>query len=415
MSAIPDPDALPEGSDPPDSSSANSQHEYRTYGRRTFSIAALLERIEAAFVAEMRPETLLGATSDTARRELIREVADYVLAIESIRLPRVDYLNLIDALDAILFRFGPLDPYLKDETVSEIAIDAPQRIYIRRALENPQPVPEAFIDEEQLARIVQRLLATGGTLLSEETPFVETGLHFAGRPARITAAMPPVSAILQVGVRLHPTKALTMAALVENGALSAAAAAYLEQAVTERRGIMIAGDVGAGKTTLLQALLGTITTVMQALPGTNGSAAAHAALVERAAELRPPADMTIRRYSGLDFDRQVQAALDQHPACLILDEVRSEDSPALWNALSTPAAPALLWAIQGSTNPLRVRMTFNMIIQRTSHTLPAETISDALLGRLPVAVLISKRRVVTIGQWRMAADGSIRLEAVPDL
>jgi pilus assembly protein CpaF len=383
-----------------------AQTEYRTYGRRTFSIAALLERIEHAFTAEMRPETLLGATDDVMRRELIRDVADYVLAVESIRLPRVDYLALIDALDAILFRFGPLDPYLKDETVNEIAIDAPNRIYIRRGVDNPLPVQESFIDEDQLSRIVHRLLATGGVPLTEETPFVETGLKFAARPVRITAAIPPISATFQVGVRLHPSLPPTLTDLITSGFLSSIAADFLQNAIRERRGIMIAGDVGAGKTTLIQALLAAISESIS----TNDRATG--AIVERAAELRPAEDAPFQRFAGIDFNGQIQTALANKPAWLILDEVRSEESPALWAALTDATHPALVCAIQGSTNPLRVRMTFNMTIQRTHHTLPADEITAALITRLPVAVLLSKQRVVTLGEWQQTPDGTVSLRTV---
>jgi len=83
MTSISEPTDLPDDSDIASAPKLPTDHaaqtEYRTYGRRTFSIAALLERIEAAFTAELRPETLLGATDDVTRRELIREVADYVL------------------------------------------------------------------------------------------------------------------------------------------------------------------------------------------------------------------------------------------------------------------------------------------------------------------------------------------------
>jgi len=193
--------------------------------------------------------------------------------------------------------------------------------------------------------------------------------------------------------------------LIDRGFLSAGAAAYLQQSIRDRRGIMIAGDVGAGKTTLLQALLADIAQSLR-------SSDSKGAIVERAAELRPSTEGRLERYSGIDFNGQIQNALGHKPPWLILDEVRSEESPALWSALTDAAHPALLCVFRGSTNPLRVRMTFNMTIQRTHHTLPADEITAALIERLPVTALISKHRLLTLGQWQHTAGGTVSLQPI---
>ena len=157
--------------------------------------------------------------------------------------------------------------------------------------------------------------------------------------------------------------------------------------------------------TLLQALLADIAESVRAT-------GARGAISERAVELRPAAEARFDRYSGIDFNAQIQNALDHKPSWLILDEVRSEESPALWAALTDPVRPALLCAFRGSTNPLRVRMTFNMTIQRTHHALPASEITAALIERLPVAVLVSNHRVLTLGQWQQTTDGNVSLAPI---
>src|SRR5712691_2098556 len=82
-------------------------------GNRQVSLAALREKIETQFIAETetRPDLLIEA-DEAARRNLIREVVDYVLAVESITLSRAERLSILGIIWQDLFELGPLAPYL---------------------------------------------------------------------------------------------------------------------------------------------------------------------------------------------------------------------------------------------------------------------------------------------------------------
>ncbi len=216
-------------------------------GWRAVSMAALRERIETEFLAEARPDMLIGAADDAERRDMIREVADYILEIETIRLTRTEKAALLDALYATLFRFGALDPYLHDELITEMTIDGPDRVYVRHGAADMEAADTHFEDADQLARIVQRVLSTAGTQFSDATPFIEVGALVAGRPARLTVAAPPISPLLHVDVRLHPTQMLALEMLVARRMLSQADAETLVSDLQTGRGLMIAGDVRDGQ------------------------------------------------------------------------------------------------------------------------------------------------------------------------
>ncbi len=123
-------------------------------GSRQISLAALRERIEEEFIAETaaRPDILLDANTAPTRRDLIREVADYVLAVEGINIARADRLSLLDTLYADLFSLGPLDSFLNDETISELTIDGPERIHLRRGAEDMMAADTRFDDGAHLER-----------------------------------------------------------------------------------------------------------------------------------------------------------------------------------------------------------------------------------------------------------------------
>src|SRR5215471_19640751 len=86
-------------------------------GNRQISLAALRERIETEFIVETasRPD-LISQTDEAARRELVRDVIDYVLATETISLSRAERLQVLEIVYEDLFHFGPLAPYLTDPT-----------------------------------------------------------------------------------------------------------------------------------------------------------------------------------------------------------------------------------------------------------------------------------------------------------
>src|SRR5437868_1886050 len=129
-------------------------------GNRLVSLAALRERIEVQFISEtgMRPDLLLDA-DEAARRDMIRDVVDYVLATETVTLTRQDRLAILDIVYRDLFSFGPLDTYLADPAVTEMTINGPERVHIRYNAGNMITVESVFDDSSHLERVVQSVFS----------------------------------------------------------------------------------------------------------------------------------------------------------------------------------------------------------------------------------------------------------------
>jgi type IV secretory pathway ATPase VirB11/archaellum biosynthesis ATPase len=317
---------------------------------------------------------------------------------------------VLDTVYRDLFSFGPLDSYLADETITELTIDGPERVFVRRGGGEKMTAVDAYFDDTgHLMRVIERILLMAGAQLSEADPFVEIGTALAGRPARLTVAAPPVSPILNVEVRLHPTQPHTLESLVAAGMVDDSAAKLLRAILAAGHGLMIAGDSGAGKTTLLEALLPLLESGV---------------VVERAAELRIPNHFErlavvwpTPNQQPVDFAQQILAALEKRPNWLILDEVRFDEAQAMWQALTidpssdpspdpspNAAHTRCLWAFRGATNPMRLRAAFGMSVRRAQPGIAQEFIQSALLDRLPFVALLDRRdeklRVVSIGEWQ---------------
>src|SRR5579859_7142768 len=120
-------------------------------GNPRVSLAALRERIEYQFIAETanRPDILRDLDTNS-RRDLVRDIVDYVLATESVSVGRADHVLILEVAYHDLFGFGPLDPYLADDSVSELTVDGPDKIFVRYGAADMTSIDAYFDDAVHL-------------------------------------------------------------------------------------------------------------------------------------------------------------------------------------------------------------------------------------------------------------------------
>jgi pilus assembly protein CpaF len=382
----------------------------RSEGGRLFTLDALREQITAQFEAETagRIDILAEAAAPEARRALLLESVDYVLAVESVRITREEKARLVDAVYADVFSFGPLAPHLNDETITEISINGPGEVHARHGFDKPARMPVRFDDHAHLHALVERQLALHGAQMVDWHYFLEVGVEVGGRPARLSIITPPVTPHLQVELRLHPRQPRTLDALTTSGVLDAETAQAITGHLAERRGLLVVGDVGAGKTTLLGALL-------DVLPG-------RVALVQRAAEIRPPEGARALNAfppgedaPGRTVDDCVGEALGETPPpdWLVIDEVRDDAAGGAWAALNAAGANNV-WCFRGESEPARIRSALNMLLRRAPQAMGLEqaAIDRLIAERLPLAALLAVRegapRVVGLADF-VLDDGELAL------
>lgn len=146
---------------------------------------------------------------------------------------------------------GVLEEYLKDDTVSEIMINAWNVIFIERS-GKVERSPAAFSSEKELEDIIQRIVSTAGREVNRASPIVDTRLSGG---ERVNVVLPPASIETPVvTIRRFPKQRITMQTLVEYETLTEEAASFLEEMVRAKYNIFISGGTSSGKTTFLNAL-----------------------------------------------------------------------------------------------------------------------------------------------------------------
>ncbi|HEY3186617.1 MAG TPA: CpaF family protein, partial [Solirubrobacteraceae bacterium] len=193
------------------------------------------------------------AESEVRRR--IDGYLDRLVTQGAAPLSRAERERLHDSVLAELFAFGPIDALLHDDTVTEIMVNGPDQVWVERdGLLHETAVK--FEDAEHVRRIVERIVSPLGRRIDESSPMVDARLPDG---SRVNAVIPPLSLVGPVlTIRKFSRTPLSIDRLIELGALTPSAAAFLAACVRGRLNVLISGGTGSGKTTLLNVLSGFI-------------------------------------------------------------------------------------------------------------------------------------------------------------
>ncbi len=372
-------------------------------GQRQVSFRALLERIEYEFIEEHRDSSALReADTPTKRLKLLLPTVDYVLAVESMQVSAADKAALMNATYSSLFGYGPLDELLLDERVTTIAIEGAEKVSVRYGHGDLVSLGPKFEDEAHLKRILRRLLLDAGADLYDGQPFVETGLTIDRRPVCITVITPLMSFGYHADIRVHPHHSLSLDNLVQSEFLTGPAAHLLKAIARSAYGCVIVGDTESGKTTLLNALA-------QMLPNPEETVA-----IERAGELRLPEGM--RRlvvrwpsegHAGITFGEQIGFGLEMQPACILLDEIRTDEPESIAPLLQNSQIKRQIWSFRGPFDAKRLRSALSMLARRADMS-QSEAMVEAMYQRLPFIVTLWRAHgrigLYSVAEWQYRAS-----------
>ena len=278
----------------------------------------------------VRRRGLDPAADAVVMRRLVEEVvADYDdRALTSVLPPIGDHAETVRrVLDAVA-GFGPLQPYLDDQTVEEIWVNDPGRVFIAR--HGRSELTTTILSAEDVRSLVERMLKSSGRRVDLSTPFVDAMLPDG---SRLHVVIPDITRQhWAINIRKFVVRANTLDELVGLGSLTSPAAQFLEAAVVAGLNVIVAGGTQAGKTTLLNCLAAAIPSRERVVT------------CEEVFELRLPLPDVVAmqtRQANLEgagevrLRRLVTEALRMRPERLIVGEVRAEECLDLLIALNS--------------------------------------------------------------------------------
>jgi pilus assembly protein CpaF len=219
-------------------------------GTGQHSFQEMKARLHRTLINRMDLTKLSSLTPEQVHAEVSR-LAEAVLAQEAMPLSVSERERLVNDVQHELFGLGPLEPLLKDPTISDILVNSHDTIYIERR-GRIEPTNVRFKDDEHLMRVIERIVSSVGRRIDESSPMVDARLQDG---SRVNAIIPPLSIDGPVlSIRRFGSDPLRMQMLIEKQALTKDIADMLQMVVHARLNVLISGGTGSGKTTLLNAL-----------------------------------------------------------------------------------------------------------------------------------------------------------------
>ena len=346
---------------------------------------------------DMKRLTIQGVDKDeledTARAK-IRQIIDEVVA--NGKLPAgIDPIRLEDDVFNEAMRLGPLEELLADESVSEIMVNGPDRVYVERGgklvLSDCQ-----FTDDASVLAVIERIIAPLGRRCDESQPYVDARLPDGSRVNAIIA--PLALSGPTITIRKFSKKALSVADFVRFGTWTHNAAEFMKLCVLLRKNVIVAGGTGSGKTTLLNLLSGFIPTTERIVT------------VEDAAELRlqqphvvrlearPP---NIEGKGAVPIRDLVKNCLRMRPDRIIVGECRGGEALDMLQAMNTGHDGSLTTVHANS--PRDVISRLETMVLMSGMELPSRAIREQIASAVDVVIHESRlsdgsRKVVAISE-----------------
>jgi pilus assembly protein CpaF len=287
----------------------------------------LKTRVQNKLLSELDPSMDITKTEEV--RRTIQDLFEQILAEENIVLSRPERARLFEQIAAEILGFGPLQPLLEDDTITEVMVNGAKNIYIERKGKIHR-VPVTFENNDHVMRIIDRIVAPLGRRIDESSPYVDARLPDG---SRVNAVIPPLSLVGPVlTIRKFSRNPITVEQLIQFGSITQESVQFLKACVEARLNIVISGGTGSGKTTFLNILSGFI-------PGDE-----RIITIENAAELqlrqehvvtlesRPP---NIEGRGEVTIRDLVINSLRMRPERIIVGEIRDEAALDMLQAMNT--------------------------------------------------------------------------------
>jgi pilus assembly protein CpaF len=370
--------------------------------------AELKTRIHHAVIAKLGPELFKRETTEDLAERVLHAVTEQ-LALDRTPLTREERRQIVKEITDDILGYGPLEPLLHDDSVTEVMVNNYDQIFIERngKLERSQT---SFVDNAHLLRIIDKIVSQVGRRIDEASPMVDARLPDG---SRVNAIIPPLALRgPTLTIRKFSRDPYTMDDLISFGSLTPKAAQFLAACVKGKLNVLISGGTGTGKTTMLNAMSAFV-------PGDE-----RIVTIEDAAELqlqqehvitlesRPP---NIEGSGEIRIRELVRNSLRMRPDRIIVGEVRGPETLDMLQAMNTGHEGSLTTIHANSPRDALSRL--ETLVLTAGIELPHRAIREQIASAFDVLVQISRlvdgsRRVTEVSEVQGMESDVVTLQDV---
>jgi pilus assembly protein CpaF len=363
--------------------------------------AELKTRIHHACIAKLGPELFKRETTEDLSERVLRVVTEQ-LALDRTPLTREERRQIVREITDDILGYGPLEPLLRDDSVTEVMVNKHDQVFIERSGKIEQ-TPITFVDNAHLLRIIDKIVSQVGRRVDEASPMVDARLPDG---SRVNAIIPPLALRgPTLTIRKFSRDPYTMDDLIAFGSISAKAAQFLASCVKGKLNVLISGGTGTGKTTTLNAMSAFVPNDERIVT------------IEDAAELqlqqehvitlesRPP---NIEGSGEIRIRELVRNSLRMRPDRIIVGEVRGPETLDMLQAMNTGHEGSLTTIHANAPRDALSRL--ETLVMTAGVELPHRAIREQIASAFDLLVQISRlvdgsRRVTHITEvLRMESD-----------
>jgi pilus assembly protein CpaF len=337
----------------------------------------------------------LSAVQNGRAKQAVAQLVQEIVALEKLPLNLAEKERIQSDLMDEIFGLGPLEQLLKDSSISDILVNAKDKIYVERG-GVLQRVDVRFRDDAHLMQVIDRIVSKVGRRVDESSPMVDARLPDG---SRVNAIIPPLALDgPSLSIRRFGSSPLTAVRLLEYKAISKEMLEVLTAAVRARISILISGGTGAGKTTFLNMLSGYIPRNERLVS------------IEDAAELQLQQENVVRletrpaNVEGVGAVRQRQLlinSLRMRPDRIIIGEVRGEEAFDMLQAMNTGHEGSMATIHANTCRDALSRL--ESMVAMANVNLPDRAVRQQIVSAITLVVQLSRmsdgsRKVMNIAE-----------------
>ena len=367
---------------------------------KTPAFYQLRKELHSQLLNEISPEDISGdSVNQHEIKQQISQIVHALAAQRGIPLSGEQKALLISELTDEVLGFGPLEPLLRDDSISEIMVNNYKTVFVEKDGRLIKLKEIIFEDETHLLHVIKRIVLRIGRRVDHSSPMVDARLPDG---SRVNAIIPPLALDgCVLTIRKFPKKALLMDDLVQFNALTAKMAQFLGLCVKAKLNVLVAGGTGSGKTTLLNSLSSFIHNEERVIT------------IEDSAELRIHnyIDHVIRMETrpanaegqGLVSARDlIKNSLRMRPNRIVVGECRSGEAIDMLQAMNTGHEGSMTTLHANTTRDTLKRL--ETLVLMAGLDLPLKTVREMIASTINIIAMQSR-----------FSDGSRRVKQISEI